>query len=277
MVVVGGYIGTEISCETPGVYVFNTSSLEWVNTFTSLSGGSTDNPFSQQLGQKGDNQNSGLQGSYGYSVPQAVYSVIGGTHTGGATITAPVAAATAGPLATGKPITYTVTGPNGATITETSTASPSTSQRSSTNVGAAVAGAVAGFLFLIALYFAFCALLYRRHLKIYQQHVAMMSVHTGTPTPNPDAEASGLLRAWHRASWLPGHRKTSSEASRYSTGTSTTPGHGPSNSNSNNNIAYAGGGLGSPSHSEEDLFSQLEPSYWGVLLHPRRSLRVINR
>src|SRR5690242_6044370 len=39
MVMVGGYTGTNnaLTCETPGIYVFNMSSLQWTNSFTALS------------------------------------------------------------------------------------------------------------------------------------------------------------------------------------------------------------------------------------------------
>ncbi|KAK0882828.1 hypothetical protein LTR57_025809, partial [Friedmanniomyces endolithicus] len=55
-------------------------------------------------------------------VPQIVIDVIGGGPSGGATVTVPAVTATGGPLATGKAISYTVTQPNGATVTETGAA-----------------------------------------------------------------------------------------------------------------------------------------------------------
>src|ERR1700709_2244954 len=39
MIVVGGYVGTELSCESPGIYVFDMSNLQWVQQFTALSPG----------------------------------------------------------------------------------------------------------------------------------------------------------------------------------------------------------------------------------------------
>jgi len=261
MVVIGGYIGEDIACESPGVYVFNTSSLQWSTSFTSVSGGSKDNPFSQQLSQRGSSKSSGVQGSYGYTVPKPVIAVIGGNPTGGATVTAPVESATSGPLATGKPITYTVTGANGAIITETATASASSS-RGGTNVGAAVAGAVAGFFFILASYLAFCALVYRKQLAIYKRHLALAAADPHMPLPDPDRDTS-LANAWRRASFMPGRTsggKASTEgSSRFSSRPSGTYGATPAAS------------------SDEDLMSSLEPSYWGVVLNPRRSLRVINR
>jgi hypothetical protein len=294
MVVVGGYIGQSISCETPGIYVFNTSSLEWVNSFTALPGGGStpSNPFSQQLSQRGSDKHSGLQGSYGYAVPKAVYDVIGGAATGGATMTTPAVSATAGPLATGKPITWTVTGPGGAIITETGTAPGSAGfHDSGTNVGAAVAGSVAGVLFLVAFYLAFCALLYRKQLALYRQHLALASADTDGTYTNAAPEAAGGRWRWWLAGaggyYQPG--KNSTEGSgRYSGGTHSTSGNG-----SGNDVDYAipsyrqhdllgdngypQGVQGMLHGSQDDLLDGFEPSYWGVLLHPRRSLRVINR
>jgi hypothetical protein len=41
MVVVGGYVGKDISCDSPGIYNFNLSSLKWTNSFTSLTSSSS--------------------------------------------------------------------------------------------------------------------------------------------------------------------------------------------------------------------------------------------
>ena len=114
MVVVGGYVGTELECDSPGIYVFNTSSLSWQNQYVAVEGG---NVLNNQKAQEKDP--AALQGSYGYQVPAAVQSVIGGNAQGAATVTSPAQTAAQGPLATGKPVTYTVTGTNGAVATET--------------------------------------------------------------------------------------------------------------------------------------------------------------
>lgn len=180
MVMVGGYTGSsQLSCESPGIYVYDLSNLQWVQQFTALSTGSSsssgsgsagsnspagtasagassssgfvstyaNNPLNQQAAQLANGSSvGGLEGSYGYQVPKAVISVIGGAPTGGATVTTPIATATAGPLATGKPITYTVAGPNGATITETATpgsggnGSNSGSGKGGPNIAAIVVG-----------------------------------------------------------------------------------------------------------------------------------------
>merc|ERR1712093_609154 len=42
MVVIGGYVGKDISCDSPGIFVFNVSSLERQNNFVSLSSSSSD-------------------------------------------------------------------------------------------------------------------------------------------------------------------------------------------------------------------------------------------
>ena len=176
IVVVGGYTGPPsngLGCDS-GFYVFNATSLQWQNNYNSLTGGDTQN---QQIAQQKDA--SGLSGSYGYQVPVPVQSVIGGKGSGGATITAPAESATAGPLATGKPITYTVTGSNGAAVTETGTVSSITGSSASNNgkggpnIGAIVAGVVAGCFAVLAAYLGFCAWVYRRQLALYKNHVAM--------------------------------------------------------------------------------------------------------
>ena len=41
MVMVGGYVGPDLSCESPAIYVFDLSNLQWVQQFTALSPGST--------------------------------------------------------------------------------------------------------------------------------------------------------------------------------------------------------------------------------------------
>jgi hypothetical protein len=204
-------------------------------------------------------------------------------------------------LATGKPITYTVTGPNGAIITETGIAVPGNGTSRGVNVGAAAAGSVAGVLFIVALYLAFCAFLYRKQLAIYKRHVAIASANEdGAYAPQGQPRNAG-----GRFGWLAGLRKESTEGSSgiYSSGGRHSGrhsgGHSAARSSPNRlsddgggvgyapgqtastpvagRYAYAHAGQGSPQGSQEDLMTGMEPSYWGVLLHPRRSLRVINR
>jgi hypothetical protein len=288
MIVIGGYIDPAISCESPGIYVFDLSKLQWVNAFTALSDGSPKNPFSQQASQEGTGTNAGLHGSFGYAVPPAVYSVIGGAATGGATITAPMAQATAGPLATGHAITYTVTDANGGTITETAAVVPGAGGGRA-NVGAAAAGAVAGVLALLAGYLAFCAVLYRKQLRLYQErHAAMLAAAResgASPAGAPESAAAAAKKkrasAWgNRAGWVTAgafaaagkEGAATDPGSRWSDGTACT-GAGMRPASGGN----AEGLTGSAANSSEDLLGGFEPSYWGVLLHPRRSLKVVNR
>jgi len=302
MIVVGGYVGQELSCDSPGIYVFNLSSLSWETQFTALTGpsatenwtGSKDssaNPLAQQANQRGFNKSAGLEGSYGYKVPDAVQKVIGGKETGGATLTAPVQTPTEGPLATGKPITYTVTGPNGAIITEVTDPKnvPASNSKRGPNIGAIVAGVVAGVLAIVAAYFAFCAWIYRRQLQLWKQHAAMAAraqhSHNSTTTAEKaPGSSSGAAAAISGSS-----AKNSSErrpdlllfpsTTEDSSGPGRTSGGGPVGAGAARYSAE-GGERRSSDSSADDLLAGQEPSFWGargVLLNPRRSLRVINR
>lgn len=276
MIVIGGYVGTELSCDSPGIYVFNMSSLSWSDQFTSLTGGkatqdytgegSIGNPLGQQANQRGFNASAGVEGSYGYRVPDAVQKVIGGAATGGATLTAPVQTPTAGPLATGRAITYTLTGPNGASYTEI-IASSGDSGDSGPNIAAIVAGVVAGIFAVIAAYFAFCAWVYRKQVQMWKKHAAMVSA------------ASEKRDTTFTSS------KISSERAPGTAG-GVTAGSFDIQRRSGENTSYGGAGAAnwerrsSIGSVTEDLLDGQEPSFWGtrgVLLNPRRSLRVINR
>lgn len=262
IVVIGGYTGPDLSCDS-GFYVFSASDLTWQNQFTALNGGNTQN---QQVAQQDDP--SGLSGSYGYQVPDAVQSVIGGHASGGATITAPAQSATQGPLATGKPITFTVTGANGAVTTETGTAlvngSSSSNNSHGPNVGAIVAGVVAGCFAVLAAYLGFCAWVYRRQLALYKNHVAASQrASTGGPS-NPTEKAAFLT-----SEGSSDRRATNgSSGPRYSAYSNIPPSPG---------VHPPTGGNSTANSSSEDLMRGVEPSFVGVLLNPRRSLRVINR
>ena len=282
MVMIGGYVGQELSCDSPGIYVFNMSSLSWSDQFTALTGGkatqdytgegSIGNPLGQQANQRGFNASAGVEGSYGYSVPDVVQKVIGGGATGGATLTAPVQTPTGGPLVTGSAVTYTLTGPNGASYTEI-VASDGSKHDSGPNIAAIVAGVVAGVFAVIAAYFAFCAWVYRKQVAIWKQHAAMV-------TANSEKNRDTMFTA----------SKISSERAP---GTSTGAGAGAGSFDiqrrfsGEGGTAYAGAGAAwdggrrsSVGSVTEDLLDGQEPSFWGakgVLLNPRRSLRVINR
>lgn len=301
MIVLGGYVGKELSCDSPGIYVFNMSSLQWSNQFTALTGdkalqpwdGKDDgsgNPLAQQANQRGYDSKAGLEGSYGYEVPAQVQEVIGGKETGGATLTAPVQSPTEGPFKTGTAQTYTVTSPNGAVRTETVTSGGNGGGRG-TNVGAIVAGVIAGLFFIIAAYFAFCAWIYRKQVKIWKEHASMVAARAANNEKSDPFAAQGATVA--------SSTKNSSErAQRDLIGTrssETTSAmrisdeRGASSCTGATGVAAGGSGIGgadalgrrsSNGSSTDDLLAGQEPSFWGangVLLNPRRSLRVINR
>ncbi|KAL6707586.1 hypothetical protein ACN47E_003935 [Coniothyrium glycines] len=289
MVVLGGYVGQELSCDSPGIYVFNMSSLSWSNQFTALTGekalqaftgkGSNGNPLAQQANQRGFGTGAGLEGSYGYTVPEAVQKVVGGQATGGATLTAPVQTATQGPLATGKPQTYTVTGPDGAIITETvGGGNASSSGSHGPNIGAIVAGVIAGLFFIVAAYFAFCAYIYRKQVQIWKTHAAMV-----TSRHNAEKQGTFTSSSGKNSSERPPHTLGSSHGG--AAAGSFDIARGPSNEHPTTAYTYTGaagewGRRSSEGSVSEDLLGGSEPSFWGtrgVLLNPRRSLRVINR
>ena len=304
MIVVGGYVGQNISCD-PGFYVFDASQLKWQDSFVALGGA---NQLDQQTSQA--QNSSGLSGSYGYQVPEVVQSVIGGGASGGATITAPASSATAGPLATGKPITYTITESatpvvttftsGGVVVTETAVPKvvPGSAQKSSgPNIAAIVAGVVAGVFFLVACYLAFCVWVYRRQLALYKNHVAMAQ----------RAAVNGGVN--EKTSFLPVRTSLGSAArDKFSTeGSSTAAGSGlTSGKQSGNNsvppIPDIPLGRDSTANSSVENLHGQEPTLYvllssklndplflrrvilithfhsiGVLLNPRRSLRVVNR
>lgn len=361
MVMVGGYVGEELSCESPGIYVFDLSNLQWQQRFTALSPGSAEsgsdssdssssdsdsesdssdsdssesdsestdsassssasasgsfdstgenNPFNQQPAQLASDSedHGGLEGSYGYEVPDAVISVIGGNKQGGATVTEPAQTATGGPLATGKPKTYTVTNSAGAVVTQTS--SPESSNSDSDdgsgsgsgsdsnadddgsdgpNIGAIVAGVIAGVFFLIACYLAFCTYVYRRQLKLYKHHVEMSQRQArGEKVPaipgllgtdsakNSDDRRRETLAggyAYESDSRDQSTKVGSGARSKYSDGENS---NGQNSGNSGS--GYVPVRRNSDRSSTEDLLAGTEPTFVGVMLNPRRSLRVINR
>ncbi|KAK5958029.1 hypothetical protein OHC33_001219 [Knufia fluminis] len=294
MVVIGGYVGQELSCDSPGIYVFNTSSLEWQSEYTALDAG--DDALNRQKAQNDDPN--ALQGSFGYQVPPAVQSVVGGDAVGGATVTAPAQTPTGGPLATGAPATYTVTGSDGSVVTETATpgngdSSGGSGGNSGPNIGAIVAGVVAGILFLVVLYLAFCAYIYRKQLKLYKNHAAMLqhdalNNDTNTFTPgfvvsrpgNPNSNSNEKSGSSHGTA---GRTSTSDNRSQRSGFA------GSSAANSSNQTGIMqhypydsvmalkqAAGRTNSNGSTEDLLKGQEPSFIGVLLSPRKSLRVVN-
>ena len=312
MISVGGYIGDqELSCESPAIYVYDLSALEWVQQFTALpppeedsEGDSEDsgssgsdksgaaqsvlagNPFNQQLAQIASSDDAGgLYGSYGYEVPEPVYKVIGGGKTGGATITKPAATATAGPLATGSPVTYTLTRPDGSVITETSTPGSSTPSSGSNgpNIVAIVVGVVCGVLAIVIIYLLFCIYIYRKQLALYKSHVEMSqrsargekgpTIPGLWATTSDSAKSSSDRRREGQPFLGPGGEVGSTSGSYGQT--SGQPSSGPARSAPG--AAQQSMGSGSARSSTEDLLAGQEPTFVGVLLNPRRSLKVVNR
>ncbi|KAF2639983.1 hypothetical protein P280DRAFT_24370 [Massarina eburnea CBS 473.64] len=305
MIVLGGYIDPEIGCESPGIYSFNMSSLSWGNQFTALTGDNalqawdgkadgTGNPLAQQANQRGFDSKAGLEGSYGYAVPSAIQSVIGGKETGGATLTAPVQTPTEGPFKTGTAQTYTVTGPNGATITQI-TNGGNGGGNTGPNIGAIIAGTIAGVFFLIAAYFAFCAWIYRRQVQLWKQHATMVAARSNHEKTDGSNAAHGV------GATLSSTKNSTDRGQRDFLGTQSSEGTGGvRTSDERGGASYlgaagvagaggagaAGGGVDplgrrrSMDSSTDDLLDGQEPAFWGtrgVLLNPRRSLRVINR
>jgi hypothetical protein len=276
-------------------------------------------------------------GSYGYAVPAAVQSIIGGSSAGGATASTPASGpATAGPIATGRPPTFTVT-QSASTVIQTAhststvvgsapleTAPP---KKSSSNVGVITASVVAGVLAALAGYLAFCTWLYRCQLRLYKDHVAMAqrSAFTGSPDNwNSSAEANGVgagrvnekiagggtmlgpfgTEINSGSAGRPSLGASSAGTGRASPITGLTPAES-SGHNSQRSGTYGGGVMpgkgydrlsegdesteymganqpgpnmwGVTAHSSvEDLLGGEEPSFFSVVLNPRRTLRVVN-
>lgn len=196
MIVIGGYVGTQIACDRPGIYNFDASNLQWKDSFDAA-----DHPADAH------SDNSILAGSYGYKVPDAVQSVIGGSSDGGATATQPASGpATDGPFKTGTPPVFTIT-QAGSTATVTNNPNPiatgggggsnpsnPSSSPSGTNGGLIAAGVIAGLAGLSALYLGFCAWLYRRQVAAYKRHMAVANRYSA-PVDDDDELAFGALGA----------------------------------------------------------------------------------
>ncbi|KLU92852.1 hypothetical protein MAPG_11818, partial [Magnaporthiopsis poae ATCC 64411] len=74
IVVTGGFVGIGAPCDSPGIYVFDATRLEWTDRFNARA----DRPDLHP-------ENSVMAGSSGYRVPDKVVSVIGGGPSGSAT------------------------------------------------------------------------------------------------------------------------------------------------------------------------------------------------
>ena len=256
IIVVGGYIGKDAACD-PGFYVFNASTLEWQDNFKA---GDHD--------PDAHSDNFVLAGSFGYVVPDAVQKVIGGDQEGSATVTKPAASATGGPFATGRSPVFTVT-QAGATATATGAGGSGSSQSSDdgSHPGLIAAGVVAGVLGALAIYLGYCAYLYRRQVRAYKRHLAIANRYSGASTtslvPPPDTRHSHSTtqdNSNESFGWV-GHPGGPSEprwASEGKLSEDTRPGTSRS------------------SGSTEGLLDGQEPSFFSVVLGPRRALRVVN-
>ena len=250
MVVVGGYVGDTLLCDSPGTYVYDMSAAEWVNEFTPTSNPET-NPQSKQSAQLGDPL--ALQGSYGYAVPHAVQEVVGGGASGGATVTAPAATATSGPIATGQPKRYKLppgTGGQHGPSNDSGANGGGGDSSSGTNVGAIVAGVVAGILLVALLYLAFVTWLYRKRLKEYKRNIDNLGGKTSR-------EARRRVR--HA-------RNRNRSPSGYGGG-----------GDANGDYDYDALAVADSARSSSpDSLAGREPTFVGIMLSPRRSLRVTN-
>lgn len=177
MVVVGGYVGNTIPCDSPGIHIFNATSLKWQSHFTALSTQPDLHPG-----------NSVLANSLGYKVPDAVVRVIGGSPDGGATVSQPAAGPAAnGPFATGKSPVFTITAGGGPAPTVTAypngnptgPANNGDGSNNNNNPGLIVAAVLAGIAGVLALYLGYCAWLYRRQVRAYRAHLAVANQYGG--------------------------------------------------------------------------------------------------
>jgi hypothetical protein len=285
MIVVGGYIGNEPRCDSPGVFVFDVSSLRWQSSFTA-----GDHPDDYKTG------NTVEAGSHGYQVPKVVQDVIGGNEDGGATVSTPAASAEGGPFATGKPPVFTVTQPGStATITNWGPTGTSTDDGgdsggdsgSSISPGLIAASVIAGIAGAAALYLGFCAWLYRRQVSAYKQHVAVANRY---PAASNNSLGGGLWGRRHSsrrtqasaASW--GWRGSEREPTWMSE-----PKWVPSDDHPSSSGTGSAQGSAAPKYSEdtrpgtsgsggstEGLLEGQEPSFFNVVMGPRRALRVVN-
>lgn len=308
MILIGGY-NTTLSCDSPGIYVLNATSLQWTNNFVPVAAAPrTGNADPAMI----------LEASNGYLVPDPVRKVIGGEATGGATVTTPVRAPTAGPFQTG-------TSPRWETIA-------SGSRDTGPHVGVIVAGTIAGVLALIAGYLAFCFWLHRRQLKRYKEHMRMShrSAFPSSPEASLGYAASGTSagekngvhygpfgtaldgsgageRSSHAGSSIANHSPHNSiDAGEPKAGfASIIPGmpvaYGRLEDQDDDETTYHGAGpsqskwgyasqarplstatantlgsLATAHSSTDDLIKGQEMSFFQVVLNPRRTLRVVN-
>lgn len=219
IIVMGGFNTTVTSCDSPGIYVFNASSLQWGTTFTALSTVDDQDPG-----------NTVLSDSYGYTVPDEVVSVIGGDPSGSATVTTPAASATGGPFATGKPPVYTITA-SGSTATITSPGQTGTAASAGNTNASGVDGRLIAAIVIACLagltagYLGYCAWLYRRQVRAYKTHLAVTNRFPARSASHgsfgrmlafgrqPGSKVSHRKGGFLTEKWLAGHKRDDSGAS----------------------------------------------------------------
>ncbi|KAL2172921.1 hypothetical protein VTG60DRAFT_99 [Thermothelomyces hinnuleus] len=184
IVIVCGYTGNTPSCESPGIHVFNATSLSFQPQFRALAHAADHHP-----------ENSVLAASFGYRVADLVASVIGGDGDGGATVTTPAAGpATGGPFWTGTPPVFTVTtaSPSPGGSSSSSSSSPPGPHDAPTG-GLIAAGVLAGVAGLAVAYLGYCAWLYRRQVRAYRTHLAVVNRYSPAPGTSPGGLAGAGL------------------------------------------------------------------------------------
>lgn len=233
------------------MYVFDASSLEWQTTFRGGSGTGGDSTNVDI--HSGDEENDHL-----YGVPALVVSEVGGGSTGGATVTAPERTpAPDSPLTGVNPdytyrpdaprespvlVTSTVTESGGAVktsvFTSTSTTAPTDPPNNNNNHEGSKIGVIVGST-VGGVAFVVGILLLLLFMW-YKRRVRDLR-----RSYEEQHISQGLVRPDGRPNSM-----ASSAAGRYS-------------------VVPDG-------RSKEDLMEGVEPTFWGMLLQPRRSLRVVN-
>lgn len=283
IIVVGGYTGEDQPCDDPGIYVFDASSLKWTNEFKAGDHEADHHP-----------DNSVLAGSWGYAVPDKVQKAIGGDEEGGATATQPDSGpATGGPFATGQAPVFTITqGGSTTTITPSSQpdssdgeheSPPSADDNSGPNPGLIAAGVIAGVLGALALYLGFCTWLYRRQVAAYKQHIATTNRYSGA-SADAFAPAGLFSRRKERPAsadsesfgWVGSERGRpipflTAEQTWHSDEPTPSGGSGSGTAKKSEERTS-----GSGNESTENLLEGREPSFFSVVMGPRRALRVVN-
>ncbi|KZL65307.1 kelch domain-containing protein [Colletotrichum tofieldiae] len=308
IIVAGGYVGEDAKCEPSGVYVFDASNLEWTSGFKA-----GDHPAdlssenSVQAGSFGYKVPGKVQSVIGGSSEGGATATTpaAGPATGGpfATGKPPVFTITQG----GSTATITSFGP-------TSTSGPGESSGGSggTNPGLIAAGVIAGVLGALALYLGFCAWLYRRQVAAYKQHLSQVNRYSGASPMHFGAAnffpgradkssrghnrdnstvsdesfswvGTGVEPKWMTDGPTPGSgsggtangsgsglKRKSEDARTFKSGPS-----GSGNDPRTSSSRHANTNNESISSTEQLLEGQ-EPSFFSVVMGPRRALRVVN-